>query len=102
MKNRAAAIPVFLLWAVSAAHGQTPRLKNPLGTGPDVVAAGHTIYNRTCTACHGVDGGEGERGQAINAQPMTYMAQGRQYVAIASGADIFGFTLFQPELMETK
>jgi cytochrome c oxidase cbb3-type subunit III len=65
LKIRAAALPVFLFWAVSAASGQVPRLKNPLGTGPDVVAAGHTIYNRTCTACHGMDGGEGERAPAL-------------------------------------
>jgi cytochrome c oxidase cbb3-type subunit 3 len=39
--------------------------KNPLDTGPEVVAAGHTIYNRTCTACHGIDGGEGERAPAL-------------------------------------
>ena len=65
MKIRAAAFPVFLLWAVSAAWGESSRLKNPLGKGPDVVAAGHTIYNRTCTACHGVDGGEGERAPAL-------------------------------------
>jgi putative heme-binding domain-containing protein len=30
-----------------------------------VVAAGHTLYNRTCTACHGIDGGEGERAPAL-------------------------------------
>jgi hypothetical protein len=36
-------------------------------------------------------------GQPINAQPVTYMAHGKQYVAIASGSDIFGFTLFEPE-----
>ena len=65
MKIRAAALPVFLFWAVSTASGQAPRLKNPLGTGPDVVAAGHTTYNRTCTACHGMDGGEGERAPAL-------------------------------------
>jgi cytochrome c oxidase cbb3-type subunit 3 len=65
MKIRAAAYPVFLLWAVSTAFGQAARLKNPLGTGPDIVAAGHTLYNRTCTACHGQDGGEGERAPAL-------------------------------------
>lgn len=36
-------------------------------------------------------------GQTINAQPITYMADGRQYVAIAAGSDIFGFTLFESE-----
>lgn len=46
------------------AMGQTPP-RNPLGHGPEVVAAGRAAYNRTCTACHGVDGGEGERGPAL-------------------------------------
>ena len=41
-------------------------------------------------------------GQAINAQPMTYMAHGKQYVAIASGTDIFAFALFAPELVAGK
>jgi putative heme-binding domain-containing protein len=65
MKIRAAALPVSLLWAVSVAFGQTPPVKSPLGNGSDVVAAGHTLYNRTCTACHGIDGGEGERAPAL-------------------------------------
>jgi hypothetical protein len=30
------------------------------------------------------------------------MAHGKQYVAIASGADIFAFTLFEPELVAVK
>jgi hypothetical protein len=40
--------------------------------------------------------------QAINAQPMTYMAHGKQYVAIASGADFFAFARFEPELVAAK
>jgi alcohol dehydrogenase (cytochrome c) len=39
-------------------------------------------------------------GQAINAQPITYMFHEKQYVAIASGSDIFGFALFEPEKPE--
>jgi putative heme-binding domain-containing protein len=56
---------LLLVLSVSAASAQAVHAKNPLGTGPDVVAAGHTIYNRTCTACHGIDGGEGERAPAL-------------------------------------
>ena len=41
-------------------------------------------------------------GQKINAQPMTYMVNGRQYVAIASNSDIFAFALFEPEKVEAK
>jgi cytochrome c oxidase cbb3-type subunit III len=56
---------LFLTWAVAAVQAQAVHPKNPLGTGPDVVAAGHALYNRTCTACHGIDGGEGERAPAL-------------------------------------
>src|SRR5579863_5869807 len=65
MNIRAAALPVSLLWAASVASGQTPLAQNPLGRGAEVVAAGHTLYNHTCTACHGIDGGEGERAPAL-------------------------------------
>jgi len=34
-----------------------------------------------------------EANSAIHASPMTYMADGRQYVAIASGANILSFAL---------
>jgi alcohol dehydrogenase (cytochrome c) len=36
-------------------------------------------------------------GQEINAQPVTYMVDGKQYVAIESNSDVFGFALFEPE-----
>src|ERR1700733_13039612 len=65
MKIRAATLPVSLLCAASVASGQAPPVKNPLSKGPEVVAAGHALYNRTCTACHGIDGAEGERAPAL-------------------------------------
>ena len=36
-------------------------------------------------------------GQEINAQPITYMVDGKQYAAIESNSDVFGFALFEPE-----
>lgn len=36
-------------------------------------------------------------GQEINASPVTYMAEGKQYTAIESNSDVFGFALFEPE-----
>ena len=36
-------------------------------------------------------------GQPINAQPMTYLVSGKQFVAIASASDVFAFALFAPE-----
>jgi len=54
-------LPLLLGLAGVAAAAQAVPAKNPLGTGQPVVAAGHLLFNRTCTACHGIDGGEGER-----------------------------------------
>ena len=65
MRTRFAAIPFLLAGAAFAASAQATHPKNPLGTGPEVVAAGQTIFNRTCTACHGIDGAEGERAPAL-------------------------------------
>jgi cytochrome c oxidase cbb3-type subunit III len=48
-----------------AAFAQQAPPKNPLGRGPEVVDAGHVLFNKTCTACHGMDGGEGERAPAL-------------------------------------
>src|ERR1700679_853774 len=56
---------VLLLGMVSAASAQEAAPKNTLGKGPDVVEAGHVLFNKTCTACHGLDGGEGERAPAL-------------------------------------
>jgi alcohol dehydrogenase (cytochrome c) len=41
-------------------------------------------------------------GQPINAQPMTYMVDGKQYVGLASNSDVFGFALFEPEKVVAK
>lgn len=50
-----------------AGFGQTKKPSNPLGAGPQVAEAGRILYNRTCTGCHGPDGGEGDRGPALDA-----------------------------------
>lgn len=46
---------------------QVIKPKNPLGAGLAVVAAGRTLYNKTCTECHGPDGNEGDRAPSLNA-----------------------------------
>jgi putative heme-binding domain-containing protein len=38
-----------------------------LGQAPEAVAAGRTLYNNTCTMCHGPDGSEGDRAPSLNA-----------------------------------
>jgi putative heme-binding domain-containing protein len=65
MRMQSASFILLFAGLAGIAHGQAASTKNPLGTGPDVVAAGHAIFNRTCTACHGIDGGEGERAPAL-------------------------------------
>jgi cytochrome c oxidase cbb3-type subunit III len=60
--------PVFWLLALCfGSPAQVAKPKNPLGNGLDVVAEGHTLYNKTCTACHGRDGAQGDRAPALGA-----------------------------------
>jgi cytochrome c oxidase cbb3-type subunit III len=56
---------VLLLGMATGAAAQEAAPKNTLGKGPEVVEAGHVLFNKTCTACHGMDGGEGERAPAL-------------------------------------
>ena len=64
MKRRFTCLAALLAGAVlaSAQNGQP---KNSLGRGPQIAAEGQTSYNQTCTGCHGIDGGEGERAPAL-------------------------------------
>jgi alcohol dehydrogenase (cytochrome c) len=41
-------------------------------------------------------------GESINAQPMTYMVDGKQYVAIATNTTVFSFALLNGEKVTTK
>ena len=67
------------------AVGQTPP-KNPLGRGPEVVAEGRAVFNRTCTACHGVDGGDGERAPALVGDRRFFrLSEGAIYNTIENG-----------------
>ncbi len=62
-------------------------------------AGGLVFYGETGGAFAAVDADNGhalwhfEAHQAWKASPMTYMVNGRQYVAIASGANILAFSL---------
>ena len=58
---------LFLTIGLAVGFAQTKKPTNPLGAGPQVAEAGRLLYNRTCTGCHGPDGGEGERGPALDA-----------------------------------
>jgi mono/diheme cytochrome c family protein len=50
-----------------ASCAQTNKPTNPLGDSPQVAESGRVLYNRTCTGCHGRDGGEGDRAPALDA-----------------------------------
>ena len=59
---------VFAAVAVSAGvllAQQNDTTRNPLAADPTAVAAGQTLYNQTCQACHG-PAGQGDRGPALN------------------------------------
>lgn len=60
-------IAAGLLLAVLPAEGAPASESNPLGNGPEVVAAGREIYNSGCTVCHGRDGEAGDRAPALAA-----------------------------------
>jgi putative heme-binding domain-containing protein len=57
-------LTVLIAFAGLAAT-QSPRKTNPLGSSPQVAAAGRQLYNTSCTICHGPDGAEGDRGPAL-------------------------------------
>lgn len=60
----------LLCWATMfccAVFAQVIKPRNPLGNGIEVVSQGHDIYNKSCTACHGRDGTQGDRAPALGA-----------------------------------
>ena len=68
-----------------SANGQTPPT-NPVGQGPEVVAAGRVAFNRVCTGCHGVNGGEGERAPALVGERRFFrLSEGALYDTIENG-----------------
>jgi cbb3-type cytochrome c oxidase subunit III len=55
-----------LVWLSTAAlaaqgNGEAAKLKNPVAASPESVAAGKTLFTKTCAPCHGVNatGGSG-------------------------------------------
>jgi len=84
MKWRVAAY-LLAFEVLLTAKGQAPP-KNPVGRGPEVVAAGRAVFNQTCTACHGVDGGEGERAPALVGDRRFFrLSEGALYGTIEDG-----------------
>lgn len=81
--------PVYLsllLGMTFGASAQQAAPKNPLGKGTEVVDAGHVLFNKTCTACHGMDGGEGERAPALVGDRRFFrLSEGALYDTIKHG-----------------
>lgn len=52
--------------ALHAQEAESPEaMKNPFAGNRDAAEAGHTLFDQTCSACHG-DAGQGGRGPALN------------------------------------
>jgi len=77
------------LVSAGIAHGlcaQGTPATNTVGRGPEVVAQGHTLFNQTCTACHGMDGSEGERAPALVGERRFFrLSENALYDAIKHG-----------------
>jgi len=59
---------VGILAAIFTIVAGAQQSENPLGSGPASVAAGRTVYNQSCTSCHGLDGSAGDRAPALAAE----------------------------------
>jgi alcohol dehydrogenase (cytochrome c) len=97
----------FYLRAIDPKTGKS-RWEYPM-TGPGTMwggtvstAGGVVFFGDDDGHLVAVDGRTGKHlwhysiGQMLTASPMTYSVNGRQYVSIAAGADVFTFGLFEP------
>jgi putative heme-binding domain-containing protein len=77
---------IFLLATAAWAQRGAPRNANPLGSSPEIAAAGRELYNQNCTNCHGLDATAGDRAPALAAQ-RSYNRRGDQelFDAITKG-----------------
>src|SRR5262245_66391729 len=55
----------IVLTGVLAAQQTAPAAANPLGSTPDAIAAGETLFNQVCQSCHGPGGQGSDRGPAL-------------------------------------
>jgi len=58
-------LAIFSILGMRFTVAQTAPPRNPVGNSASTVKAGRELFNQTCTACHGMDGGEGERAPAL-------------------------------------
>src|SRR5262245_51079843 len=71
---------ILLLNSAAMTQPRTEQATNPLAGNEQAIAEGHELFNRTCTACHGLNGAPTERAPALGG--------GRSYV-IRTDAGIF-------------
>jgi putative heme-binding domain-containing protein len=75
-------IPICLVVGLIVSGAGYPLgAENPVGSGSEVIAEGHQLFNKLCTSCHGIDGAAGDRGPA--------MAASRRYLH-QSDEELFG------------
>jgi alcohol dehydrogenase (cytochrome c) len=95
-----------MLMAFDVADGtfawKYPQVGQAHSTGGTMTTSGGLLFfGDDCQSLEAVNVNDGKSlwhfttGQDISASPMTYAINGRQYVAIAAGSDIFSFALPQ-------
>lgn len=51
-------------------HPEAAKVKNPVPSGPESIAAGKAVYDKNCANCHGDTGkGDGKMGEELNPKP---------------------------------
>jgi putative heme-binding domain-containing protein len=86
MRLRFTYFAALAIGGLSYVMAQTAAPKNTVGHGPEVVGEGRTIFNQTCTTCHGIDGSEGERAPALVGERRFFrLSEGALYDTIKHG-----------------
>jgi len=81
-------LAIALLSTAALCFGQSDRAeaqRNPFAGNAQAIAAGRTLYNQACVACHGADG-RGDRGPSLVSGTLTHgNADGEVFITIRSG-----------------
>src|SRR5271165_1716946 len=81
-------LALALLSTAALCFGQSDRAeaqRNPFAGNAQAIAAGKTLYNQACVACHGADA-RGDRGPSLVSGNLTHgNADGEVFISIRSG-----------------